>query len=507
MAGKEIQLDPEIERLSAKLAKDPNSLVFAPLADAYRRSNLVEEAIDIAKRGLEIHPNYLSARNVLGSCYRDKRMYELAREQFEMVLERDSQNLKALRMCGDLLVTMRRDEEGIEKYRHLLEVDPFDKEVKDILEKMSGETPDEKAGSIAREREEGDLEPSETQPPEETSEEERGEALTAIAEEKKVEHSKFQLLEETPGEREESTTVSDEEEEGESLKNQSVARTLSEGESLEPPPEETWLEQPSETESSLQGGGEMDLEERKEEKGKEIGEILFSDDIENSPSEISGQEKEEGTPIRGVFDWEGKEEEGDFSLLSESDLSSPEISGQEKEEGSSVRGVFDWEGKEEVEKGEIYPVSETDLPSEEPFSSPEPPTLEKAGKPFLTLTIAEIYEKQGFTEKALKIYKELLQEDPNSETLQMKVRFLEESASGGPPPSSNEETSLPSLGEAAPPPLSEKKEVSLLDLIKEKGEEKPPLLHPSQEESKAKEEEEERGEFQSFQDWLRGLKR
>src|SRR3990172_7952133 len=75
MAKNEAALDPEIERLSEKYSKDPNSLVFAYLADAYRRSNLIDEAIDIVKRGLQIHPHYSSAHIVLGCCFRDKRMY------------------------------------------------------------------------------------------------------------------------------------------------------------------------------------------------------------------------------------------------------------------------------------------------------------------------------------------------------------------------------------------------------------------------------------------------
>lgn len=57
----EIKLRPEIETLSQKLETDPKSKVFAQLADAYRKSNMIDEAIEIAKKGLEIHPNYGAA--------------------------------------------------------------------------------------------------------------------------------------------------------------------------------------------------------------------------------------------------------------------------------------------------------------------------------------------------------------------------------------------------------------------------------------------------------------
>ena len=62
-------LPPEIEKLSERLAKDPKSLVFSSLANAYRKNNMIDEAIEILQKGLEIHPNNVSARIVLGRCY------------------------------------------------------------------------------------------------------------------------------------------------------------------------------------------------------------------------------------------------------------------------------------------------------------------------------------------------------------------------------------------------------------------------------------------------------
>ena len=74
----ETYLDPEIERLTELYEKDPTARVFAPLADAYRKSKLYDEAIDILKKGLEIHPGYVSAHLVLARCYYDKDMLQLA---------------------------------------------------------------------------------------------------------------------------------------------------------------------------------------------------------------------------------------------------------------------------------------------------------------------------------------------------------------------------------------------------------------------------------------------
>jgi tetratricopeptide (TPR) repeat protein len=57
----------------------------------------------------------------------------------------------------------------------------------------------------------------------------------------------------------------------------------------------------------------------------------------------------------------------------------------------------------------------------------EPPVTEETPKekPTATETLAEIYLKQGFTEEALNIYKELLSQDPENEVLKSKIAELE----------------------------------------------------------------------------------
>lgn len=129
-------LDPEIERLTDKLSKDPNSMVFAPLADSYRRSGLIEEAIDIVKKGLEKHPDYASAYIVLGRCYQDQKMYELARAEFEKALEVAPENFVAAKLYANMLVSLGQKEEAIKRYKQLLETDPGNAEVKKSLEEL-----------------------------------------------------------------------------------------------------------------------------------------------------------------------------------------------------------------------------------------------------------------------------------------------------------------------------------------------------------------------------------
>lgn len=134
--AEDTQLDPEIEKLSEKYAKDPKSRVFAPLGDAYRRSKLYDEAINILKKGLELYPNYVSAHLVLGRCYYEKNMYQLAKDEFEKVLQLDQQNLVALNFLGDILANTGNKDEAIETYKQILEIDTTNTEVREKLEAM-----------------------------------------------------------------------------------------------------------------------------------------------------------------------------------------------------------------------------------------------------------------------------------------------------------------------------------------------------------------------------------
>ena len=55
-----------IDDLRRRVQKDPASIAFAQLAEECRRAGEYQEAVDICRAGLEIHPGYLSARVTLG---------------------------------------------------------------------------------------------------------------------------------------------------------------------------------------------------------------------------------------------------------------------------------------------------------------------------------------------------------------------------------------------------------------------------------------------------------
>jgi tetratricopeptide (TPR) repeat protein len=138
----------EIDELKKKLEENSESLVFAPLADAYRKQGNLVEAFNVCKRGLEKHPAYTSARVVLGRVYHEQGKVEEALSEFRKVLELDPENLMAHSLLGSIHMEKNDYQAAIEEYQKILTLNPDDEEtqssLKQAIEKAAGEQKNQK---------------------------------------------------------------------------------------------------------------------------------------------------------------------------------------------------------------------------------------------------------------------------------------------------------------------------------------------------------------------------
>ncbi|MCD4733113.1 tetratricopeptide repeat protein [bacterium] len=136
--SKRLRLGPEIERYTQLLARDPNSLAFVPLADAYRKSGLFEEAFAVLKRGVSRRPAYLPAKIVLGKCYLDLGNYMKAESTFDEVLDDDEDNLVALNAIAEVRRHEGRFAEAAAIYRRIIVLNPADSHAAEQLAFLEG---------------------------------------------------------------------------------------------------------------------------------------------------------------------------------------------------------------------------------------------------------------------------------------------------------------------------------------------------------------------------------
>ena len=123
----------EIEKLEHRYNENPKGRNFAPLADAYRKAGQVDLAIDLCRKGLELHPDYISAYIVYGRCLLEKKDDPAAEAVFRKVLGLDPENVLALKILADVAGRTNRLDVAVDWLRKLLAVDPMNGDAAEAL--------------------------------------------------------------------------------------------------------------------------------------------------------------------------------------------------------------------------------------------------------------------------------------------------------------------------------------------------------------------------------------
>ena len=129
-------MSEELQNLIDRYGRAPDSRLFAPLADAYRKNGEIDKAIEILEKGLERIPQYASAHVILGKCFYDKGATERARAEFIRVLDVDPENMVALKFMGDILLGENKRADAAEYFKKILAIDPTNEEVAHALKEM-----------------------------------------------------------------------------------------------------------------------------------------------------------------------------------------------------------------------------------------------------------------------------------------------------------------------------------------------------------------------------------
>lgn len=116
----------DIERLKEKVDKDPNSKLFIPLAEEYKKAGMFDEAIEVLTRGLERQPDYMSARVSLGKVYVERGMLEEARAEFEQVINAIPDNLYAHKRLAEIYRDLGEKDKAVKEFKTVLKLNPMD---------------------------------------------------------------------------------------------------------------------------------------------------------------------------------------------------------------------------------------------------------------------------------------------------------------------------------------------------------------------------------------------
>jgi tetratricopeptide (TPR) repeat protein len=128
--------EDDIQKYEQMLSDDPESRAFAPLAEAYRKANRLEDAIRTARSGLEVHPGYSGGLLVLGRALYETRELDPAAEVLKKAVADSPENYLGQKFLGKVL----KDKGDLKGALRALEaanfLSPEDEEVAGILEEL-----------------------------------------------------------------------------------------------------------------------------------------------------------------------------------------------------------------------------------------------------------------------------------------------------------------------------------------------------------------------------------
>jgi hypothetical protein len=121
-----------IDELKRKFDENPRRY-FAPLANEFRKSGDLDQAILICQEFLPQQPGHMSGHIVYGQALYEAGRIDEARGVFETALSLDPENLIALRHLGDIAARQGDATSARRWYERVLETDPRNDEIQGLL--------------------------------------------------------------------------------------------------------------------------------------------------------------------------------------------------------------------------------------------------------------------------------------------------------------------------------------------------------------------------------------
>lgn len=160
-------ISPEfVERYQIELQRNPKSRIFAPLSEAYRQMNMLDEAFKTCSRGVQIHPDFAGGRVALAKILIDRKDRERANEHLEIAVRISPDNLLAQNLLAENLLELRRPKDALNAFKMVLFLNPDDERAKKAVQKWEFLSADEYDDDLFKIRPVfGPFKPTKPQPP------------------------------------------------------------------------------------------------------------------------------------------------------------------------------------------------------------------------------------------------------------------------------------------------------------------------------------------------------
>lgn len=476
----------ELKNLEEFYSQNPDSIIFAFLAQEYIKRGDYHKARETVEKGLRKYPSYAFGHYITGLSYYHLNDLKKAQKHLEISIRLDEKNPRAWKLIGEINENLEISVPVAESNLQYFLLDSFNKDAVDNFQKEEMLQFDEFEDDQSPEFE-GELSGEETFP---KREKEFGlleddtdiEALFETEEqpeELNISQKVDEVFKETLGdmsiEREE--TPSEEDIFEDTLKEIEFMETVPDKKKESPPPEkkaeseeidfgldldfDDFYSEPGVDESA--SGEELPEAQTGKPKEKDpfsfeeeefdFSSILFEDTEASEELKLgAAMEEEPGEKTEGA-DFDLKEEDEPQAASEEPLFEEPVKEENNSDELLNYQSMVDEilsekeeetapEKEDQAGEGTVLKLKEMEILPEEPETLPEPlveakpvpppPTPSRSdgttrfGKPpILSPTLGEIYISQGRFEEALDVFQQLLDKDPENQRFQKKIKDIQ----------------------------------------------------------------------------------
>jgi tetratricopeptide (TPR) repeat protein len=122
-----------IRRHEERLARDPESLAFAQLADLYRKAGRTADAIGLCREGLQRWPHYTTARLILAKALLGEGQLEPALVEVDAILQTSPKDVQCHRLAAEVHRRSGRIDAAVAHLEQAVALDPGDRESNALL--------------------------------------------------------------------------------------------------------------------------------------------------------------------------------------------------------------------------------------------------------------------------------------------------------------------------------------------------------------------------------------
>lgn len=132
-----------IEKYQEIFRRDPNSKIFAALADSYREMGMLNQAESVCKHGIGRHPDYASGYLSLARVYLGQGKKNESIALLKKATELSPENILAQSILAQTYLETKQPKEALRSFKMMLFLNPTNEKAQKAIEKLESLTADE----------------------------------------------------------------------------------------------------------------------------------------------------------------------------------------------------------------------------------------------------------------------------------------------------------------------------------------------------------------------------